>query len=42
METLIHVVKIYSQDKGMEFGIEKCAMHDQRNGTTKPGKKLGR
>ena len=25
-ETLIHAVRIYSQDKGMEFGIEKCAM----------------
>ena len=26
LETLIHVVRIYSQDIGMEFGIEKCAM----------------
>ena len=26
LETLIHAVRIYSQDKGMEFGIEKCAM----------------
>ena len=26
METLIHTVRIYSQDIGMEFGIEKCAM----------------
>ena len=26
METLIHAVRIYSQDIGMEFGIEKCAM----------------
>ena len=26
LETLIHAVKIYSQDIGMEFGIEKCAM----------------
>ena len=25
-ETLIHAVRIYSQDTGMEFGIEKCAM----------------
>ena len=25
-ETLIHVVRIYSQDIGMEFGIEKCAL----------------
>ena len=26
LETLIHVVKIYSQDIRMEFGIEKCTM----------------
>ena len=26
METLIHTVRIYSRDIGMEFGIEKCAM----------------
>ena len=26
METLIHAVRIYSQDIGMEFGIEKFAM----------------
>ena len=26
LETLIHPVRIYSQDIGMEFGIEKCAM----------------
>ena len=26
LETLIHTVRIYSQDIGMEFGIEKCAM----------------
>ena len=26
LETLIHAVLIYSQDIGMEFGIEKCAM----------------
>ena len=24
-ETLIHTVRIYSQDIGMEFGIENCA-----------------
>ena len=24
--TLIHAVRIYSQDIGMEFGMEKCAM----------------
>ena len=26
LETLIHTVRIYSQDIGMEFSIEKCAM----------------
>ena len=26
LETLIHTVRIYSQDMGMEFGIEKCAL----------------
>ena len=26
LETLTNVVRIYSQDIGMEFGIEKCAM----------------
>ena len=26
LETLIRAVRIYSQDIGMEFGIEKCAM----------------
>ena len=26
LETLIQAVRIYSQDIGMEFGIEKCAM----------------
>ena len=26
LETLIHTFRIYSQDIGMEFGIEKCAM----------------
>ncbi len=25
LETLIHTVRIYNQDIGMEFGIEKCA-----------------
>ena len=44
LETLIHAVRIYSQDIGMEFGIGKCAMlviekwqttYDWRNGTTK-------
>ena len=26
LETLLHAVRIYSQDIGMEFDIEKCAM----------------
>ena len=26
LETLLHAVRIYSQDIGVEFGIEKCAM----------------
>ena len=26
LENLLHAVRIYSQDIGMEFGIEKCAM----------------
>ena len=26
LETLIHTVRIYIQDLGLEFGIEKCAM----------------
>ncbi len=26
LETFIHTVRIYNQDIGMEFGIEKCAM----------------
>ena len=32
LETLIHAVRIYSQDIGMEFGIEKCAMHVMKSG----------
>ena len=43
LETLKHAVRIYPQDIGMEFGIEKCAMlvmksgkqNDWWNGTTK-------
>ncbi len=26
LETLIHTVRIYNQDIGMEFGIGKCAL----------------
>ena len=32
LETLIHAVKIYSQDIEMEFGIEKCAMLVMKSG----------
>ena len=32
LETLILAVKIYSQDRGMEFGIEKCAMLVMKSG----------
>ena len=40
LETLIHADRIYNQDIGMEFGIEKCAMlimksGKRRNETTK-------
>ena len=32
LETLIHAVRIYSQDIGMEFGMEKCAMLVMKSG----------
>ena len=32
LETLIHAVRIYSQDMGMEFGIKKCAMLVRKSG----------
>ncbi len=32
LETLIHTVRIYCQDIGMEFGIEKCAMLVMKSG----------
>ena len=32
MEILIHAVWIYSQDIGMEFGVEKCAMLVMKSG----------
>ena len=32
LETLIHTVRIYSQDKGMEFGIEKCPVQVMKSG----------
>ena len=31
LETLIKTVRIYSQNIGMEFGIEKCAMRIMRS-----------
>ena len=32
LETLIHTVRIYRQDIGMEFGIKKCAMLVMKSG----------
>ena len=32
LSTLIHTVRIYSQDKAMEFGIEKCALLVMKSG----------
>ena len=32
METLIHAVRIYSQDMGIEFDIEECAMLVMKSG----------
>ena len=32
METLIHTIRIYSQDIGMEFGIEKCTLLVMKSG----------
>ena len=32
LKTLIHAVRIYSQDIGMEFGIEKGAMLVMKSG----------
>ena len=32
LETLIQTARIYSQDIGMEYGIEKCAMSVMKNG----------
>ena len=36
LEILIHTVRIYSQDIGMEFGIEKCAMLVMKSGKRHP------
>ena len=35
LETLICTLRIYSQDLGMEFGIEKCAMLEMKIGKQK-------
>ena len=32
LETLIHTVRIYNQDIGMEFGFEKCALLVMKSG----------
>ena len=32
LKTLIHTVRIYSQDIGMEFGIEKCGLLVMKSG----------
>ena len=32
LETLIHAVRVYSQDIGIKFGIEKCAMLVMKSG----------
>ena len=32
LESRIHAVRIYSEDIGMEFGIEKCAMLVMKSG----------
>ena len=32
LETLIHTVRIYNQDIGMEFGIEKCTLFIMKSG----------
>ena len=32
LETLIQAVRIYRQDIGMEFGIEKCVMLVMKSG----------
>ena len=32
LETLIQTIRLYSQDIGMQFGIEKCAMLIMKSG----------
>ena len=36
LETLIHAVRICSQDSGMEFSTEKCAMLVKKSGKRHP------
>ena len=36
LKTLIRAVRIYSQDIGMEFGIEKCVMLVMKSGMELP------
>ena len=46
VKTHIQTVRVFIQNIGMEFGIERCAMrvikngkrHDKKNGTTKSRK----
>ena len=33
LENLIHAVRIYSQDTGIEYDIEKCAILVMKSGT---------
>ena len=45
LKTLIHMIRIYCQDIGIEFGIKKCAIlirnpNNRRNKTTKSGNHL--
>ncbi len=40
LETLIHAVRIYSQDVGMEFGIENCAMLVMKSGKRRMTEKI--
>ena len=35
LETLIHAIRICSQDIGMEFSLEKCSMLVMKNGKLK-------
>ena len=36
LETLLRTIRIYSQDIGMEFGIENCAMLIMKSGKREP------